>query len=124
MTEEHRIDQKKGVLEIRSSGVMEFSDVKASLKKMLQAKKDSGINKILIDATDVDRVPGTTDTFHMMSDVPLGLRIAIIVQGEQPVLDDIVFGELVANNRGRNVRQFPDRASAIRWLQGEAQASS
>jgi len=124
MTEEQRIDQTNRILEIRSSGAIQPSDVKASLKKMLQAKEDSGINKILIDATDVNRVPGTSDTFHMMSDVPRGLRIAIIVQGEQPVLDDIVFGELVANNRGGNVRRFVDKASAIRWLQGEAQASS
>jgi len=103
---------------------MQPSDVEASFKKMLQAREDSEINKILIDATDVDRVPGITDTFYMMSDVPMDLRIAIIVQDEQPVLGGIVFGKLVAKNRGKILRRFSDRASAIRWLQGEAQASS
>ena len=85
------------------------------------AARKRGIRAGLLDVTDLRVTFREFDRYFfgsMASQVWPPLPLAVL--GREPVIDPSRFGELVARNRGMNVRAFTDRAEALRWLEGVA----
>ena len=118
MPDEYEIDEKKGIFEIRSYGILTKKNMEDSIEKALLAKKNIGIDKLIINTSELKSVPGTLDIFEVMANLSQQLKIALIVKKGQPTADEIQFGETVATNRGGKVKIFSSKECALEWLQG------
>jgi len=113
---------REGYLEARLSGDFRMERFKRQIETILQAAKDRGLGKILVDVTRMVRFEalGTTDRFEMGAHAArvAGNVVTVAMLGTPPQLDRERFGEQVAQNRGLNLRVFVDEAAAVAWLTG------
>lgn len=105
--------------------VARFSGSSSSMKELVQhfpqiadECRRAKAKGLLIDFTQVKIPLSTMDRFdlgaHAVIFVDLGIKIACFATAGQ--LDPERFGELVAKNRGINVRTFADIRTAEDWL--------
>ena len=116
------ITAREGILEARVTGDFRLERFKRQIETILQAAKERGLDRILVD---VARMAGfealdTTDRFEMATHAArlAGNLVKIALVGRTPQLDRERFGEQVAQNRGLNIRIFVDEAAALAWLAG------
>jgi len=78
------------------------------------------VNRILVDATDVDGTLSMTERYRLATELsPLAAQdAAIAVVGQSPILE--AFALIVAQNLGKLVMMFPARPEALRWLEATA----
>jgi len=88
---------------------------------------DNGLShnksKILIDTTDItgsipfiNRFQFSEVLYNYIRKYALGKVNRIAVLGKEPIVDKEKFGEIVAKNRGVNVRVFTDMSQALIWI--------
>lgn len=116
MPDEFKVNKKLGIIEIRSYGVETEEDIAGSVTSALEVYEKTGINKVIIDATQIKEVPGIIDTFKLFSSMPRQIVQAIVATKDQVNENELIFAETVAVNRGIGLKIFYDRQDALNWL--------
>lgn len=116
MPDKFEINEKLGLMEIYSYGIVTAEDIDQSIEKAQNALKKYGLNKLLVDSRKQEKMPGAVSIFRIFSNFPRHISLAILAEKKQVTVNDIIFGENVAVNRGIRMRVFYDREAAVEWL--------
>jgi len=116
MPDDLQINLARGLVQIRSFGVVTTENITASIKKTEEAFKLHGINKLLVDTTEQEQMPRILGIFNIFSTFPKHISLALYAKKNQITEEDIIFAETVAVNRGLNMKIFYTMAEALKWL--------
>jgi len=116
MPEHLRIDEARGIVVVESSGRIGVQQILETMGAVAALCAERGIHKTLVDARKQDRLPSITDLYEIASNIPRGIRVALLGAGGVPNEDGLRFLETVAKNTGLEVRVFLEEDEALRWL--------
>lgn len=116
MPEHLRIDADRGIILVESCGVVTVADLRASIAEVETIFAQKGLDKALVDARTQDRSPSITELYEIASNLPRGIRIALLTTSGTPAEDGLRFLETVAKNTGLEVVVFLDEEEALHWL--------
>jgi len=121
-----RLEMKKEYLYVQMTGVFTIEEAKGSFCKILEAASDNDAPKALLNCLQLEGAPSMIERFTYGAFVAKELRLYSIRFGRpsiklacvarEPLLDKERFGEIVATNRGANVKMFDDEKDALNWL--------
>ncbi len=124
MPEKLRIDHDRGIVLIESCGAVSVADIRASIQAVEAIFAEEGLDRTLVDARTQDQPPSITELYEIASDLPRGVRIALLTSSGTPAEDGLRFLETVAKNTGLEVRVFLDEDEALAWLDHSASSSA
>lgn len=102
-------------------GAAEMVTAKALLQTIAGAAREPAVRGAFIDLLDFAVPMDDLDRFFMGSDLAqYWPPVPLAVVGRHPFVDPRRLGEIVARNRGINVRVFTDRDDALAWLKRAA----
>lgn len=105
----------------RLSGIADIDKVPERLEEIARHCRGTNTERLIIDVTNVMLPLSVADKFQMGVHAAIfaqyGIKVAVVVTPDQ--LDPERFGELVARNRGVNVRVFTEVHAAETWLFAE-----
>jgi hypothetical protein len=95
----------------RGATVKDWDEARATF---LRLSGETGIRRALVDVRGQQAAGSTVDLFEFGNNIPSGMAFAVL---GDPLSDDQKFVEIVALNRGKNVRLFfGAEEEAIAWL--------
>jgi hypothetical protein len=108
-----------GLIEVRSSGHVTKEEMQESRRKVSAIHQERGIDKVLVDARDLESFPGITTLFEFggsFEEARLfrGLRLALVVN--KNLIRDPGFIDTVARNRDVAMKVFSSIDEAVDWL--------
>jgi hypothetical protein len=92
-------------------------------ERAFQFTASEGRKAVLVDIRDVTGEPFTTTeryrTGERVAELQRGTGkgIAMVVVGNEPMIDPMRFGETVGKNRGANGQVFTDIDEAVEWIE-------
>ena len=113
------VNKELGIIEVKAYGVLLKSEMEEAIAEICRIRQEEGINKILADATKVEKGPDTTETYFIWSEYPSGFRQAVLLRRSDPAGSDAKYIENLCLNRGLLTRVFETREDALQWLLGE-----
>lgn len=116
MPETVRLDDQLGIIEVHSFDDVSLSDVDNSLQEIEQIRKETGVDKVLVDVREQTSMPEMSESFQIASSLPHSLRIALLFSEGQSTEEDIRFVESIAASGGVAVQAFSSEDEALRWL--------
>jgi hypothetical protein len=119
------IDFESGLLRVGVRGVFSLEEAKQAFLEVLGAVAQYGARKVLIDGRKVKGNPRDFERFYygelaaqetqrLYNETKISPRFAYLIHG--PLRDPGRFGEIVALNRGMNVKVFETLEEACEWL--------
>jgi hypothetical protein len=118
-------------LHVVVAGAFSLDEAKRTFLEILDSIQKLGIGKVLFDGRDITGEPLLIERFYYSQFAAENVRnltehgwegeepqFAYVLS--EPVLDWLRFGEMVARNRGFNVRAFDNTDEAVAWLELEA----
>ncbi len=121
-----RIEQTPDCLLVSARGTMSVAWFIALVGRIAQVVRDTPTKSALIDVREVVGSLSDMDRYDIgVGAASFGIRVPVGIVGTEPLIEPDHLGEVVARNRGMNVRAFTDYDAASRWLHEErAHASS
>jgi hypothetical protein len=116
MPEHVRIDADRGIIFVESRDTVSVADIHASIAEVEKIFAEKGLDKTLVDARNQNQPPSITELYEIASNMPRGIRIALLTASGTPTEDGLRFLETVAKNTGLEVVVFLDEDEALRWL--------
>jgi hypothetical protein len=117
MAETVSVDIDHSVIFIQSSDIVSIEDLSRSLQSVQDIFQTQGINKILVDATKLNKLPSLY-LLHAfaeeLSKSTISMKHAIVVSDQTP--SDVKYLETVAVNRSVYINIFHSHADALFWL--------
>ncbi len=110
------INKDENIIEITSYGVISKNDIKESIAKIKQIMNEIGINKVMVDTTKQESMPGTMGIFDIFTIFPRDFKVALFRNDGQLTSEDIHFIETIAHNRGIMIKAFTSVDNAKEWL--------
>lgn len=116
---------KDSYLSVTVSGHFSLTEVKIMYIDALESLLDNNFSKLFFNAYKVKGKVTTIDRYYFGEFAALeslkymgkGLkRIAVSVYGIEPIIDPERFGEIVARNRGLNLKVTTDKNEALQFL--------
>ena len=116
---------KDSYLSVTLSGHFSLSDVKIMYTDALESLLDNKFSKLFFNAykvkgkvTTIDRYYfGEFAAFESLEYMRKGLlKIAVSIYGREPIIDPERFGEIVARNRGLNLKVTTSKNEALQFL--------
>ena len=104
------------------TGTYALADAIALYAEAFEITARAGRDAVLIDVRQITgREPGLTDRYDQAVAVAEFQaarlpRIRVAILGHEPMVHPERFGEIVAQNRGAQVRVFTDESAALAWL--------
>ena len=122
MSIEFTIRVLPGHVQLDLTGTFKQADALAIFTKAFELLSEHGRDAVLIDARAVlPPEPTLTERYDQGVHVA-GMylrqagRVRFAVLGNEPIIDPQRFGEIVATNRGANIKVFTDEQLALDWL--------
>ncbi len=112
------------MVEVEYSGEITARDLHESTSKFISLEKEKGLNKFLVDTTDMKLASSYIDVYDLPTKQYLEEqadrqgRVAIIPPDCAKTRDAVRFYEDVCRNRGWMVQVFSNRQEAEAWLTG------
>jgi hypothetical protein len=117
--------QKENYLSVNVSGYFSLSDAKKMFTEALEVLYEIKFSKLLFNVCKVKGRVTTMDRYDLAEYAAIesinfllqGLpKITISFYGVEPIIDPERFGELVARNRGLNIKVTTDKNEALNFL--------
>ena len=113
-----------GVVEVVYSGTVSAGDLRESTETCIGLEKQEGLNRFLVDATDMTLDPDASllDIFNLPAaqyeeqEADRQGRLAVYVSESSKSVDVVRFYETACVNRGWMVKMFFARQDAVEWL--------
>ena len=112
------------MVEVEYSGEITAHDLHESTSEFISLEKEKGLNKFLVDTTDMNLASSYIDVYDLPTKQYLEEkadrkgRVAIIPPDCAKTRDTVRFYEDVCRNRGWMVQVFSNRQEAEAWLTG------
>ncbi len=116
MPYEVTLSEDEQLIEVISSGDVSLIDIQNALELISKLQEESGVTDVLSDATGQQGHAVTLDISGVKSRLPTSLRIAAIVDQDQPTTSDINLMARLLKSRGSTCRTFSSREKALQWL--------
>ena len=117
MTEEVRVSPDGTHILVRSAGPPSLGEMKRTLARIVELRRDHEIDKVLVDSrarTGQPSVPDIYDGGELLAKaLGSGTRVAVLIN---ELMADHTLFENVAVNRGSIVAYFQQEDFALRWL--------
>jgi len=116
---------KNSYLSVTVSGHFSLSEAKIMYADALEYLLKNNISKLFFDAFRVKGVVTTMDryyfgefaAFESLKYIGKGLKkISVSICGEEPIIDPRRFGEIVARNRGLNLKVTTNKNESLQFL--------
>ena len=116
---------KNNFLSVTVSGHFSLSEAKIMYTAALEYLLENNLSKLFFDAFRVKGVVTTMDryyfgefaAFESLKYIGKGLKkISVSICGEEPIIDPRRFGEIVARNRGLNLKVTTDKNESLQFL--------
>jgi hypothetical protein len=117
---------KTGYVRIEVSGDFSLEAILPLCDRCFEVAASAGQEAMLVDARSVTgREPAMAERYQWAVRVAEAQgrtepRIRVALLGHEPLIHPERFGEIVATNRGADMRTFTDEALALEWLLGKA----
>lgn len=108
--------QDDRIIEVRHWGDVSDADVREARSKVEALIETTGVADVLVDLRKVDSFLDTVEIYEFAADFDSTMRIAMLYDGDQSVIQDLEFLETVAVNRGNEVSMHVSRQDALHWL--------
>ncbi len=115
MNEVH-LQQEDQVIEVRHWGAVSDDDVRDARAKVEELIDQTGISDVLVDLREVESFLDTVEIYEFASDFNLTMRVAMLYDSDDSMVDDLHFLETVAINRGNDFSMHSTRQDALEWL--------
>ncbi|MGA2505069.1 MAG: hypothetical protein ABSG01_13340 [Anaerolineales bacterium] len=116
-----KIEKKADYLVANFSGQANLQEVGNRFESLAVRCRSAKRNKLLMNISTIKAVPTFSERFRAGERAVIfsefGLKVAVVASPEQ--VEPRRLAELVAQNRGVDVRIFLDLAAAEEWLLGE-----
>ena len=113
-------DEDLDIVRIESYGDVTTEDLRATLELALRFHEERGLTRGFVDATKVTSYPSISSIFDFGSQAAASISgIKVAIAAPPGMLDDPVFFETVARNRGAKLRVFDTPDAALAWLTKE-----
>ena len=116
MPDEISINERGNIIEVISSGVLTRQDMKGTKPRFQKILAEKPINRIFIDTTRLKSVPSIVEIYEIITSLPVGFKIAILIAPSSPIIREVTFAETVGRNRGTTIKVCLDRDEAWQWL--------
>ena len=116
MPDEINVKKDLGIIVIRSFGLVTRDDIDSSVKDIQKIFEETGINKILVDATQQKKMPSIIEIVQLFSELSRDLRLALLANLLRATSNELELVRNVAISHGVSVRLFDDRDEALQWL--------
>ena len=114
---EVRFQQTPDGLVVWARGTMNVPWFLALAAQIAQAVRDAPTKSVLMDIREVVGSLSDMDRYDIgVGGASLGIRVPFAIVGMEPLIEPERLGEIVARNRGMNVRAFTDYEAAHTWL--------
>jgi hypothetical protein len=111
-------------LMVRVSGAFSVEWFVGVVASIATAQRSAPATAVLIDMRGAFGTLSDLDRYRIgMAAVHQDLKGPVAVVGQEPILDPRRFAEVVARNRGVNVRGFTDEPEARAWLREQTGAA-
>lgn len=110
------MNKELGVIEVSSFGDVTPDDIFDNTLAVEKMREKNGVDKVLLDVRKQSSTAGMTDIFRIASEVPLSMKLAVVLSEGQPTEEDNRFFETMANSCGASVQTFPSKDEAVEWL--------
>jgi hypothetical protein len=117
LPEKVTVDKNLNIIIVRSFGSVAFEHMAESIRSVQRIYRETGINKMLVDAGDLSAMPSTSEMFELAKEFPRTIKIAVLISRVETVHEVMHFSETAAKNRGADIRLFESKPDAIEWLQ-------
>ena len=116
---------KNNFLSVTVSGHFSLSEAKIMYTAALEYLLENNLSKLFFDAFRVKGVVTTMDryyfgefaAFESLKYIGKGLKkITVSICGEEPIIDPRRFGEIVARNRGLNLKVTTGKNESLQFL--------
>ena len=113
--------QEEGVILIATSGPMDLEQIRQMSAAALAEEAKRNVSKFLTEHKDVAPLLPFIELYHLPDVLEkFGFKhhhkVAVVNVASPKLQGDLKFFETVAFNKGFDVRVFPERAEALRWL--------
>ena len=109
----------------KASGEFRFEDACFMIRDVLAESAQRHATKVLVDCLEMGGIPSALERYALadflahgvvdhMSEWKTAPRFAFL--GKPPLVDPNRFGELVATNRGVQMKTVEEMEDAVRWL--------
>ena len=118
-------DVKDGYLSVTISGNFSLPEAKTIYIEALESLLKNDLSKLFIDAFKIKGIVKTIDRYYFgefaalesMKYMAKGLkRISVSICGDEPIIDPDRFGEIVARNRGLDLKVTTDKNESLQFL--------
>ena len=118
MNIQFQVEEMNGYLAVRFTGAGDTEEAWRQFGQIAEYCKRTNKNKLLIDFTGANVKISFADRYFLGDNARIFAQYRLTVAAvERPErIDPKKFGELVAQNRGVNVRVFSDTQAAKEWL--------
>ena len=118
MPEDVTVLEGQEIIKVHSWGIIKPRDLWKTLQTVMRIHDESGLRKVLVDATGENTFPATGDVFDFGEELAKahdkGMQFAIVTSPGTAL--DLQFLETVARNRGGFVQNFMSEEEALIWL--------
>jgi hypothetical protein len=90
------------------------------MSKIKSINLEKGADKVLVDTTEIEELPGSISLYSLFSEYPYHIKTALVNSQKNLIFNDLYFAESVAQNRGIKVRAFLEKEEALKWLNDPA----
>lgn len=110
------------IAEVSYVGRTTAHDLKESTSEFIALQKETGINRFLIDTSEMEFVASIIDILnlpekqYLEEEADRSSRVALVMPPSAKEKEAVEFYETVCKNRGWNVQTFLERKEAVRWL--------
>lgn len=115
MHEVHYLDDHD-IIEVRHWGAVSESDVRDARSAVEALIEQTSVSDVLVDLSSAESFLDTIEIYEFASEFDHTMRIAMLIENNEKVRDDLLFLETVAVNRGNDFSTHDNRDDALRWL--------
>ena len=119
MPEVVSVDEKNGVILVRSWGDISYDDLNSTREITFSLYEKTGINKILVDAREQKSMITIGESYDFGDDIgkdPRSRNMKWAIVPSKHTREGTRFLETTSRNRGLNVKIHDDIESALKWL--------
>jgi hypothetical protein len=116
MPDEICVNESNNIIEIVYAGILTRKDIESTRTKFQEILAEKSIDSIFVDITRLESTPSIFDIFEIISSIPAGLKIAMLITPSSPIIREVTFAETVGRNRGTTIKICLDRNEARQWL--------
>jgi hypothetical protein len=116
MPQDVKMNTEHNVIEVRSYGHVSLRHLSASREWVELIMKQSGFNRVLVDATELETLPDTENLKQFGSTLPRSAKFAAVLPDEEAPAKNLALILRSLGKQGGVSKTFFSKKQALAWL--------